>query len=262
MPLLDGVVDPEYAADEALIAVARESLMAGNRVRSERVCYYRTPQRRPDGGRHVQAGWIGWGDTQQNVKISKIARGYLPLMNGNEYRYGFIEAKRRDEDPDGPFEKWGPWGVILSQRGGMAEFPKDQILTYHWYDAERLRQSLNGSLPPNIPVKSGQVLWPQLTGENLVIFSCPECSDWRHLEAVFLARHLRIWHSYDQADIMAFGAQYGVDFAAELNREGKVMRSVTFEAPPAEEEDTEEVGGGFTFEVASPKRGPGRPRKE
>lgn len=249
----------EFNADEALISVAREALAAGNRIRSERVCFYRTPQRTPDGSRHKQAGWIGWGDTQQGIKLTKIARGYLPLMDGSEYRYGFIEAKHDERAPDGPFEKWGPWGVILSQPGGMSEFPKDQILTFHWYDAERLRQSLNGSLPPNVPVKDGMVLWPQLSGENLVIFSCPECTDWRHLEAVFLARHLRIWHDYDQADILAFGQQYGVDFSAELNRNGRVMKAVTFEAAPEEEAAPDEAPG-FSFEVARPKLG--RPRKE
>jgi hypothetical protein len=260
MSLLLPETDTEYAADEALIAVARETLAAGNRVRSERVCYYRTPQRTPDGTRHLQAGWITSGDTQQSVKISMIARGYLPLMNGNEYRYGFIEAKHKDDAPDGPFEKWGGWGVILSQPGGMSEFPKDQILTYHWYDAERLRRSLNGSLPPNVPVRNGQVLWPQLTGENLVIFSCPECSDWRHLKAVHLARHLRVWHDYDQADILAFGQQYGVDFSAELNRQGGVLQTLTFESAPEEEAAAEDEPAGFTFEVARPKLG--RPRKD
>jgi hypothetical protein len=249
-----------FNADEALISVARESLAAGNRIRSERVCYYRTPQRTPDGARHKQAGWIGWGDTQQSVKISKIARGYLPLMNGSEYRYGFIEAKHRDQDPDGPFEKWGPWGVILSQRGGMEEFPKDQILTFHWYDAERLRQSLQGSLPPNIRVKDGMVLWPQLAGESLKVFFCPECSDWRHLEAVFLARHLRIWHDYTQADILAFGQQYNVDFSAELNLMHKVTQAMTFDAADEDPADADDDVPGFSLEIARPQRG--RPRKE
>lgn len=250
----------EFDADEALIAVARDSLSAGNRIRSERVIYYRTPQRKPDGTRHMQAGWIGWGDSQQSARMSKIARGYLPLMSDNKPRYGNIEAKPKDDSPDGAFEQWGPWGVILSQPGGMDEFPKDQILTFHWYDAERLRFSLQGSLPPNIKVRNGQVLWPQLSGEKLVIFSCPECSDWRHLQAVFLARHLRIWHDYDQADILAFGQQYGVDFSAELNRNGGVLRKMEFEAV-AEDEPAEDEPVGFEFEVARPQRGPGRPRK-
>jgi hypothetical protein len=248
---------PEFDADEALISVARESLAAGNRIRSERVCYYRTPQRTPDGARHKQAGWIGWGDTQQGVKISKIARGYLPLMNGNQYKYGFIEAKHRDNDPDGPYELYnGPWGVILSQPGGMAEFPVSQILAYHWYDAERLRVDLGGTLPPTVKTKNGMVLWPQLADQNLVIFSCPECTDWRHIQAVFLARHLRIWHDYDQSDILAFGQQYGVDFSAELNRDGGVVKTMTFEAPPEDDADDDDTPG-FTFEVARP----GRPRK-
>lgn len=251
--LVPDAVDPSFVADEALIAVARETLSAGNRVRSERVCYYRTPQRTADGRRHHQAGWICWGDTQQGAQIQKLARGYLPLKDGREYRYGFIEAKKREEDPDGPFELWGPWGPILSKPGGMDEFPKSQILAYHWYDAERMRASLNGSLPPNVPVRDGMVLWKQLSGERLTIFSCPECTDWRHLEAVFLARHLRIWHDYDQADILAFGQQYGVDFAAEFHNQGRVLRSVTFEAPPEPELDHDEPPP-FEFEVARPRR--------
>lgn len=245
--------------DEALISAAR-SAFAESRQRSERVCFYRTPQRMVDGQKHKQAGWIGWGDTQQGIKLGKIMRGYIPME-----KYGFIQAKRREDDPDGPFETYGPWGVILSQPGGPAEFPKDQILTYHWYDADRLRQSLNGQIPPTLKThhtEAGEmVLWPQLKGAELRIFSCPECSDWRSLEAVFLARHLRIWHDYDRADIIAFGQQFGVDFSAELNREGRVIKSMSFDAsadyePEAEAED--EIG--FSLEVARPARG--RPRKE
>ncbi len=257
------MLDAPFDADEALIQVARDSMQAGTRIQSERVIFYRTPQRTPDGTRHRQAGWIGWGDSQQSARMSKMARGYLPLMNGQNPRYGNIGTKRREDDPDGPFETWGPWGVILSQPGGMEEFPKDQILTFHWYDAERLRQSLKGSIPPNIKVRNGMVLWPQLAGENLKIFSCPECTDWRHLQAVFLARHLRIWHDYDQADILAFGQQHGVDFSSELGTDKSVLRAVTFDAMPEDDAADDEIEmPGFTFEVASPKRGAGRPRKE
>lgn len=234
--------------DEALISAARQAFQT-NRARSERVCFYRTPQRKPDGGKHVQAGWIGWGDTQQSIKLGKIARGYIPLD-----QYGFIQAKRRDDDDDGPFELYGPWGVILSKPGGPAEFPKDQILTYHWYDAERLRQSLQGSIPPTLKVRDGMVLWPQLAGQDLRIFACPECSDWRSLEAVFLARHLRIWHDYDRADIIAFGQQYNIDFTTELNREGRVIQAYTFDAAPDEPEEAEDDVPGFNLDVARPAR--------
>lgn len=244
--------------DEALISAAR-SAFTESRQRSERVCFYRTPQKMVDGQKHKQAGWIGWGDTQQGIKLGKIMRGYIPMD-----RYGFIQSKRREEDPDGPFETYGPWGVILSQTGGPAEFPKDQILTFHWYDADRLRQSLNGQIPPTLKVRDNMVLWPQLKGENLRVFSCPECSDWRSLEAVFLARHLRIWHDYDRADIIAFGTQFGVDFSAELNREGRVIKSMSFVATDDYEAEAEEAddGSGFSLEMARPTRGPGRPRKE
>lgn len=234
--------------DEALISAAR-SMFGQSRARSERVCFYRTPQRKPDGAPHKQAGWIGWGDTQDSIKLGKLARGYVPLE-----RYGYIMAKRLSSDPDGAFENYGPWGVILSQPGGMAEFPKDQVLAYHWYDADRLRMSLNGQLPPTVKVKDGLVLWPQLAGEEIRVFACPECSDYRVLEAVLLARHLRTWHDYDRADIIAFGNQYGIDFATEINREGRVIRSLSFEAPPADDPEAEDASGGFSLEVARPQR--------
>lgn len=240
--------------DEALIRAARASFTDA-RQRSERVCFYRTPMVKPDGGRHVQGGWICWGDTQQGIKLGKIARGYIPLE-----QYGYIQAKRRDDDPDGPFERYGPWGVILSQPDGVLEFPKEQILAFHWYDADRLRQSLNGEIPPTLKVRDGMVLWPQLAGADLRIFACPECSDWRALEAVFLARHLRIWHEYGQADILAFGQQYGVDFSAEMNRDGRVIRAFSFEAPPDDEPDADEQALGFSLDIARPTRG--RTRKE
>lgn len=251
------------AEDEALISAARQ-MFQGNRRRSERVCYYRTPQHKPDGGVHLQAGWITWGDTQDSIRMGKILRGYLPLD-----RYGYIRAKVREEDPDGPFEIYGHWGPLLAHPDGVREFPASQILAYHWYDANRLRTSLRGNIPPTLRTKRMQdgremVLWPQLAGEALRIFACPECTDWRSLEAVFLARHLRVWHDYDRADIIAFGQQYGIDFATEINREGRVIRTFAFEDA---EEDLGPAPGddlaGFELEVARPeRRGPGRPRKE
>ena len=245
-------------ADEALISAARQ-MFQGNRRRSERVCYYRTPQRRTDGSKHLQAGWITWGDTQDSIKLGKIMRGYIPL----EQPFGYIRAKLRDEDPDAPFETYGHWGPLLAHPDGPREMPKEQVLAYHWYDANRLRASLRGQIPATLKGKGNMVLWPQLAGADLRIFACPECSDWRSLEAIFLARHLRVWHDYDRADIIAFGTQYGIDFATEINREGRVIQTFAFEDVPAEEFEPEPEVAGFTLDVARPeRRGPGRPRKE
>ena len=243
--------------DEALIAAAR-SMFANQRARSERVCYYRLPQRTPSGAPHKQAGWISWGDTQEGVKLGKLVRGQIPLE-----QFGFIRTKRSEEDPDGPFELHGHWGPILCHRDGPREFPVSQIMAYHWYDAERLRIALHGGIPSTLRVRDGMVLWPQLSGQDIRIFACPECGDWRAIEAVFLARHLRIHHDYDRADIIAFGSQYGVDFATEINREGRVIRSFSFDMPTDEPEEVELEEAGFSIDVARPeRRGPGRPRKE
>ena len=253
------MIAPSSAADEALISAARQRTQA-QRTRSERVCYYRTPTHTPSGDPHKQANWITWGDTQDSIRISKIARGYIPLE-----QYGWIRTKRREDDDDGPFELYGHWGPILAHPAGVREFPAEQILAYHWYDAQRLRWALRNQLPPTLKVRNGMVLWPQLAGMDLRIFACPECTDQPYLEAVHLARHLRLRHDYDRADIIAFGTQYGIDFTTEINREGRVIRSFAFE--DAEEDlgpapDDEEMAG-FSLDVARPeRRGPGRPRKD
>lgn len=245
------MVAPGSATDEALIAAARQMTQAA-RTRSERVCYYRTPTHTTTGDPHKQPGWITWGDTQDSIKLGKIARGYIPLEN----QYGYIRSKRREDDPDGPYELYGHWGPLLANPAGVREMPASQILAYHWYDAQRLSRSLHNQIPPTLKVRDGMVLWPQLAGEELRIFACPECSDWRALEAVFLARHLRVWHDYDRADIIAFGQQYGIDFTTEINREGRVIRSFSFEDV---EEDLgpvlEEEPAGFSLDVARPARG-------
>ena len=101
------MVGGDRSQDEALVRAARASF-TDSRQRSERVCFYRTPMVKPDGGRHVQGGWICWGDTQQGIKLGKIARGYIPLE-----QYGYIQAKSRDDDRDGPFETYGPWGALI-----------------------------------------------------------------------------------------------------------------------------------------------------
>ena len=254
------MVSSSYA-DEQMIAAARK-MMEGNRARSERVCYYRTPQLTPDGSKHAQAGWIMTGDTQQSIKTANIARGYMPLE-----QYGYVGATDpevpEDTTPLRNFSRYGKWGQLLSTQEGLREFPKDQILAYHWYNADRLRRSLNGNLPPTLKVKNGMVLWPQLAGQELKIFACPECTDWPTLQAIFLGRHLRVWHDYSQADLIDFGKQYGIDFAAELAREGQVKRTLTFDAAAEDDTEVEEPELGFSLTVDRPeRRGPGRPRKE
>lgn len=245
--------------DEALISVARNMVAGNGRRRSERVMYYRSPRTKVDGSPYAQAGWVGWGDTQDQVQLQKIRRGFIPME-----QYGLIEAKRREDDPDGPFEIYGPWGQILCSPSGILEFPLDQIMAYHWYDEQRLRFSLNGNIPPTLKVKNGIVLWPQLQGHEIKVYACPECSNQRYIEAAHLARHLRLWHEYDRADIISFGKEYGIDFEARMDGTTKVVREYIFDDAPLEplaEAGAEDIG--FSVSVAQPqRRGPGRPRKE
>lgn len=238
-------------ADEALISAAQDIMNQGGKIRSERVCYYRTPKIRVDGQAHTQAGWIGWDQTQQNIQLQKIGRGYIPLR-----QYGFIEAKPKDEYPDGPYEMYGPWGQLLSNPEGVKELPADQIIAYFWYDENVLRNSLNGNIPPTLRVKNGLVMWPQLKGMNLKVYACPECGHIRFNEAIHLARHLRLWHDYDRADIIAFGKENGVDFSTQVIRGGKVFQGYSFEnVEPSEfiPESNDADDPGFALELAKPR---------
>jgi hypothetical protein len=237
-------------ADEALIGVAQGMMANNGRSRSERVIYYRTPEKRPDGGVHTQAGWIGWDQSQQGIQLNKILRGYIPMA-----KYGVIEAKRRDEYPDGPFEMYGPWGPLLMNAEGVKELPAEQIIAYFWFDEDQLRSSLNGNIPPTLKVSGGMVHWPQLKGKNLKVFVCPECTNQRYNEAIHLARHLRNWHDYDRQDIVSFGKEQGIDFAQEITRNGQKRTVYIFEdnddAYIPESNDDDDAG--FTMELASPK---------
>lgn len=239
--------------NEALVHAAQEMLTRGGRPRSERVCYYRTPKHTVSGDRHVQAGWIGWDQTQQNIQLQKIGRGYIPLP-----KYGFIEEKKREDAPDGPFELYGPWGPLLADPDGMRELPAEQIIAYHWYDEMKLKASLNGRIPPTLRTRDGMVMWPQLKGMSLKIYVCPECANKSFNEPIHLARHLRIWHDYDRQDIIAFGREHGVDFRVEITRDGKPFRGYTFDDAEAYEEIESEFEAAstpeFSMEVAKPSR--------
>ena len=219
---------------EAMIEIA-QNMMSQGRRRSERVIYYRSPERLPDGRKYDQAGWIGWGDTQQSAQLAKLQRGWIPLP-----KFGYIQGKRRDDDPDTAFETYGPWGIILSHPDGPAEFPKEQIITYRWYEADNLRMSLNGNIPPTLKVKNGLVQWPQLRGMEIVDYDCPECHNVKRHKPVDLAYHMRLAHGYDRQDIVVLGGEMGIDFSKELVAGGRVRNTFAFEDEPEPEETAAE----------------------
>lgn len=242
--------------DEALIHVAQNMLRNQGGNRSERVCYYRTPQKTTTGSPHAQAGWIGWDQTQESIQLRKVMRGYLPLQ-----QYGLIDAEH--EPYAANFERYGPWGQILCDPEGVKELPASQIIAYFWYDEGVLRDSLRGNIPPTLRVKDGMVLWPQLKGMNLRVYVCPECTNKRYNEPIHLARHLRNWHDYDRQDIIAFGREQGVDFSTEFVG-GGIKHHYAFD----DDEDgyegavKEEDDDGFVMEaVAAPRRTPRKATK-
>lgn len=201
---------------EALMGIA-EGMLSNKRI-EEDVIYYRKPEKTPDGKPHSEPGWITWSDSQAGKQLELWKKGWSPLN-----AYGSIRPKKRDDAPDGPYDLYGPWGPILAHPTGPREFPVEQILTYRWYDAERC------------PVPG--VRFPQLRqwlaeGNEISEYGCPECNTAVYSKPIFLARHLRVSHSYDRAEIIALGRELGVDFSKELVRRGSGKITYDYEDAP------------------------------
>lgn len=200
---------------EALMEIAEN--MLGNKRTDEAVIYYRKPLM-ANGKPHSEAGWICWSDSQAGKQLDLWKKGWQPLN-----KYGEIRVKKSENQPDGPFDRYGPWGPILCHPDGPGEFPVDQILTFRWYDPERC------------PVPSAR--FPQLRewlaeGHEIDEYDCPECTLARYAKPVYLARHLRIAHNYERHEIIALGKEMNVDFSKELVRNGRVRRTYNLEDLP------------------------------
>lgn len=115
-----------------------------------------------------------------------------------------------------------PWRMIF-QKGGIHEFPVEQIIAYRWH----IR-------PPYREVK-----FPQLEGVKIHDFFCPECekgifSSVREFEAIEMLRtHLTsrfdAKHEYRPEDLRSLGQQYGIDFFAPRQGRNPVRREITQE---------------------------------
>ena len=165
----------------------------------DRVIYYR----RPVGEDKADSGWIVWGDSASGTKLQDFAiRGFEPLM-----KYGRIndpKTEKRAEEESWSMER-RVWHAILSHPDGPAEFPVEQIITFHWYRPE---------LCPEPGVR-----FPQLSGK-VREYRCPECNRQPFIDVngvggiTNLASHLRILHRWDRTNLMAYGERVGIDFNA------------------------------------------------
>ena len=200
-----------------------------SRTREERVIYYRHPQVWKDGTENKQAGWIVWAGSNPNLQLDMISRGFEPLN-----WLGRVQTVHQDDAPADSPDSYGPWGPILLNPKGRALIPVSQLLTYRWYDPKRLPRSSN---PDSTPLAQRGVTFPQLAGVKITEYACPECSDRQFAQPLFLARHLRIAHSYDRNDLVALGKELGVNFAREAARAGTQVR--TYEMPAAPEPEPE-----------------------
>lgn len=181
------------APNEELMDIAR-SLVGGQQKASMKVIYARRPLKDGNTGKPISmAGWITWidDDTRTGALWNKVALGWQPLK-----QYGNLGTRQGDSD------ELGPWQKILEHPNGPSEFPVDQLIEFGWYDPER------------VPVAG--VRFPQLRGEKIATYPCPECSDRMFTKPIHLARHCRNAHSYDRKDIQDLAEQLGIDLVREM----------------------------------------------
>lgn len=180
---------------------------------SERIMYYRKPNRGRD------AGWIILAGTNPERQLGLFAKGLVPLD-----RYGFVNPQVvTPPDPGSDqAEAYRMWAPILTAPGGPEEFPVSQLLEQRWYD------------PDICPVRG--VRFPQLDGVALTKFWCPECETVYFHKAIHLARHLRSSHEWDRAEIGAYGAEAGINFAKESAGARAAVEAVVYDAPEPEPE--------------------------
>lgn len=130
----------------------------------------------------LKSGWITGSDTQPSKFITMTRKGatllpqFPPITDSKDY-----------------------WGPILRHPDGPEQFPVDQIIAYRWYREE------------NLPVKG--VRFPQLKGQKIVEYPCPENCRRTFLNPIHLASHMRIIHEYQRHEIIAYGTAAGIDFS-------------------------------------------------
>ena len=202
------------AVSEEHVRLAR--LLGGGQGRgkvSERCMYYKKP---PKG---VEAGWVVINGTNPERQQGLFMKGFVPLQ-----QYGFVSPQDvTPPDPESPTaQAYCTWSTILLKPGGPEEFPVEQLIAYRWYD------------PSVCPVPSAR--FPQLVGAKITRVWCEECTTVYYHKPTHLARHLRTVHHYDRADVRAYGEQYGINFARELDGPSRSVEAVAYEmpAPPVE----------------------------
>jgi hypothetical protein len=211
------VVAQDRAAQAAQHAAVSEEhvrlaqLLGGGQGRgrvSERCMYYRKPL----GG--AEGGWIVVNGTNPERQQGLFQAGIVPL-----HEYGFVDPQAVDH----PDPSYRVWSKLLLAPGGPEELPVSQLIEYRWYD------------PDICPVP--QARFPQLVGVTITRVWCEECSTVYYHKPTHLARHLRAIHHYDRADVRAYGEQYGIVFARDLDEARRGPESVSYEMPPEPEEE-------------------------
>ena len=200
------------------------------RRRHERVMYYRKPKvhrdRKGFEEPYLEADWIGWGDTQDGKRLMLLERGWQLLP-----QFGVIH------DGDPAYKLYGPWGAILTHPAGPAAFPVDQIKAYRWYH------------PDQVPVPGTR--FPQLAGEKIVEYACPECTRLAFHEPVHLGRHLKNGHQWLPADLDRYSNKTGIDFAKAITPKG--IQEFVFTAEEIAASPTEPTTPAAEFEIETVK---------
>lgn len=168
----------------------------------------------------LKSGWIAGSDTQPSKFITMTRKGavllpqFPPITDSKDY-----------------------WGPILRHPDGPEAFPVDQIIAYGWYR------------PENVPVKG--IRFPQLKGQKIVEYPCPENCRRVFLNPIHLASHMRIIHDYQRHEIIAYGVAAGIDFSKLPG--GRETMTFDYTDEPAIEAVAPVEEPDFELEIVSPE---------
>ena len=154
-------------------------------------------------------GWVVVASTTPSNRNDYEYKGFTYLPKYGDFKNGTNEGRAKQLERDDRGMPWNPavepWRLIF-QRGGVEEFPVEQVIAFGWHI--------------NPPYR--EIVFPQLEGVDVTTQFCPECkkgvfaSTDPRLAAESLRTHLTAGvnsrHSYTPTDMRELGKEMKIDF--------------------------------------------------
>lgn len=168
-------------------------------------------------------GWITIAPAHPLEMAKRAEHGQVFLK-----KYGVFQYDPFETDANG--QRWNvrkePYRMLF-QKGGVVEFPLDQIFAHRWH----LR-------PPY-----QEATFPQLEGVYWEVYECPDCE-----KAVFtslvkdaapqeMISHLRLGHGWSRAEVAEYAREVGISFRRTRQTHTPAVLEIPRDAPEPERDE-------------------------